>query len=247
MKPHPFISSNIQAVVLAAGMGSRMESDLHKVLHELAGKPMLTHVLDNLKELNVRNTVVIVGAGREQILDAFPHLTTVIQDEQLGTGHAVLMAKELMAEFNGITLVLYGDVPLVSSKTMQVLCEKVQSNTCLSVLGFRPEDTLAYGRLVTDENGQLECIVEHAEANDIERKVGFCNSGILAGKSDVLFDLLDKITNDNSKGEYYLTDVVGLAREAGYQVATAEADPLEVTGVNSKAELAALNRLLRAG
>ena len=244
MAHHSKTKTVIQAVVLAAGKGTRMGSDLHKVLHSLAGKPMLAHVLDNLKKLDASNTVVVVGAGREQITNMFPNIKTVIQEEQLGTGHAVLAAKNAIAQDSSVTLVLYGDVPLVSADTMQTLCNKVTQQRCLAVLGFRPKDTLAYGRLITDDTGELERIVEYAEASEAERQEPLCNSGILASRSDVLFELLARVKNDNSKGEYYLTDVVALARDAGYQVVTAEADPLEVTGVNSKDELAKLNSQL---
>lgn len=235
---------SIAAVVLAAGKGTRMGSELHKVLHEIDGKPMLTHVLDNANGLDLARTVVVVGAGREQIHAQYPELETVAQDEQLGTAHAVRMAEEKLRDFHGIVLVLYGDVPLVRSETLHALCDKVQEGIPLAVLGFRPMDTQAYGRLVLNEAGGVEKIVEHAEATEAERKIGFCNSGILACRAQLLFDLLSKVRNDNSKGEYYLTDVVSLVRAAGHSVATAEADPLEVTGVNSQSELVELNRLV---
>lgn len=175
--------------------------------------PCLANVLDNLTKLNVQKTVVVVGAAREQITSTSPNLTTAVQHEQLGTGHAV-----------------------------RTLCQKVDGAAALAVLGFRPGDPLAYGRLATDASGQLLRIVEHADASDAERQIAFCNSGILAGQAEVLFDLLSRVSNDNAKSEYYLTDVVSLTRAAGYHITTAEADPLEVTGVNSKEELAALNR-----
>lgn len=238
----------VAAVVLAAGKGSRMGSDLHKVLHDVAGKPMLGHLLDSLAALDVQLTTVIVGAGREQIHDVYPHLSTAVQHEQLGTGHAVKMAQETLAGFDGTVLILYGDVPLIRPATMRALCAKVDGGTALAVLGFRPEDTLSYGRLVTDDAGSLLRIVEHSDADAATRAVDFCNSGIMAARSDVLFQLLDRIDNGNAKGEYYLTDIVSLARSAGWNVATAEADPAEVTGVNSQAELADLNsRIARMG
>ena len=236
----------IAAVILAAGKGARMGSDLHKVLHEVDGKPMLGRVLDNLDTLQIDQTVVVVGAGRAQIHAAFPDIATAVQEEQLGTGHAVRMAEAALQGFEGIVLVLYGDVPMVRAGTMKALCEKIDDDTALAVLGFRPEDTLRYGRRVTDAQGQLVRIVEHEDANAEEREINFCNSGILAGRAGVLFALLAQIGNDNAKGEYYLTDVVGLARATGHRIATAEADPLEVTGVNSQQELADLNRRIGA-
>lgn len=236
--------SSVAAVVLAAGKGTRMGSELHKVLHEVAGKPMLGHVLDNLVALDAQRTVVIVGAGREQIHETYPDLATVVQHEQLGTGHAVMMAENALDGFDGPVLILYGDVPLVQPRTMQALCAAVSGDTALAVLGFRPSATLGYGRLVTDSAGNLLRIVEEADADEATRAVDFCNSGIMAVRGDVLFRLLERIDNDNAKGEYYLTDIVALARQAGWKVTTAEADPLEVTGVNSQSELADLNRRL---
>ncbi len=238
--------TNIAAIVLAAGKGTRMGSDLHKVLHALDGKPMLGHVLDNLAKLDVARKVVVVGADRDQIAAAFPGLDTVVQDKQLGTGHAVHVAAGALMGFEGVVLVLYGDVPLISAKTMRRLCDKVTSGAGVAVLGFRPEDAGAYGRLLTDDIGALERIVEFAEADTDERAIGFCNSGILAADADAIFKLLPLIENNNAKGEYYLTDIVALARAEGLQVVAAEAETLEVTGVNSPEELAALERSLAA-
>ncbi|MBD3894558.1 NTP transferase domain-containing protein [Halomonas sp. ML-15] len=234
----------VAAVILAAGKGSRMESDVHKVLHPLAGKALLAHVLDNLKALGAEREVVVLGAGREQITSAFPRLTTAVQEEQLGTAHAVQVAAPALEDFDGIVLVLYGDVPLVSAETMARLCMAVDDVTPLAVLGFRPEDTRSYGRLVTDTSGGLERIVEHADATPAERAIGLCNSGIVAARAERLFSLLSRVGCDNAKGEYYLTDIVGLARQEGYRVATVETDSQEVTGVNSKQELAELESLI---
>lgn len=236
----------IAAIVLAAGKGTRMGSDLHKVLHELDGKPLLGHVLDNLAILGATETIVVVGAGREQIIEAFPDLSTAIQQEQLGTGHAVLIAAGALTRFQGTILVLYGDVPLVSARTMRALCASIDEETALAVLGFRPKDPKAYGRLITNDDGELERIVEYADASQAERAVDVCNSGIMAARADVMFQLLPHITNNNAKGEYYLTDLIALAHKANYRITTAEADELEVTGVNSQAELAALNQRITA-
>jgi UDP-N-acetylglucosamine diphosphorylase/glucosamine-1-phosphate N-acetyltransferase len=238
----------IAAVVLAAGKGTRMGSDLHKVLHPLAGRPMLDHLLDSLDNLGASQRVLIVGAGREQITQAYPNETTALQEPQLGTAHAVQMAEPALKAFHGVVLVLYGDVPLVTTATMRRLCAAVDATNAMAVLGFRPNDTRSYGRLVTDAKGGLERIVEHAEATDEERAIRLCNSGIVALRSDILWPLLATVKNDNSKGEYYLTDLVALARADGHSVACVEADETEVTGVNSQAELAALeHHLSRAG
>ncbi|UYV37890.1 NTP transferase domain-containing protein [Rhodobacteraceae bacterium D3-12] len=234
----------IAAIVLAAGKGTRMGSELHKVLHRLNGKPLLGHVLDSLDELGTEKTVLVVGAGRAQIADAYPPFERVVQEDQLGTGHAVRVATGALHGFKGIVLVLYGDVPLVSAATMRTLTRQIDADTALAVLGFVPKDPRAYGRLITDATGALERIVEFADASEAERAVGFCNSGILAMRADAMFDLVPQISNDNSKGEFYLTDVVALARASNLRVATVEADEVEVTGVNSQSELAALESVL---
>ncbi len=236
------MSTAIAAVVLAAGKGTRMGSDLHKVLYPLAGRPMLEHLLDSLDSLGAERRVVIVGAGRDQIETAFPDLTTAVQEPQLGKAHAVRMAESALADFSGIVLVLYGDVPLIRADTMQRLCAAVGTDHGLAVLGFRPEDTRSYGRLVTDAQGGLEAIVEHADATPEQQAIGFCNSGIMAVRSDILWPLLAEVENTNSKGEYYLTDIVALARAKGHNVATTQAGEDEVTGVNSQAELQKLEQ-----
>ncbi|WP_088632026.1 NTP transferase domain-containing protein [Phaeobacter sp. 22II1-1F12B] len=230
----------IAAVVLAAGKGTRMKSDLHKVLHPLAGRPMLAHLLESLEALGATRSVLVVGSGREQIHAAFPGLQTVVQEPQLGTGHAVRMAEPALSGFAGVVLVLYGDVPLVTATTMRRLAEAVQGGDALAVLGFRPEDTRSYGRLLTDAEGRLERIVEHADASPEELEIDLCNSGIMAARSEFLFPLLAQLGNDNAKGEYYLTDIVALARAASHGIAVVETQPDEVAGVNSPEELAEL-------
>lgn len=234
----------IAAVVLAAGKGSRMGSPLHKVLHPLKGRPMLAHLLDSLARIEAEKVVLVVGAGREQIEEAFPALPKAIQHEQLGTAHAVRAAEGELAGFDGTVLILYGDVPLITPATMRALCAAVSGDVALAVLGFRPADTRAYGRLVTADDGRLLRIVEHSDASAAERAIGFCNSGVMAVRGDHLFRWLARVGCANAKGEYYLTDIVALARADGFRVATVEAGELEVTGVNSREELAALEAKL---
>ncbi|MFT5067505.1 MAG: bifunctional N-acetylglucosamine-1-phosphate-uridyltransferase, partial [Reinekea sp.] len=153
---------------------------------------------------------------------------------------AVRMAEPALNNFSGTVLSLYGDVPLVQTNTMKSLCAAVDADHGLAVLGFRPADTRNYGRLISDADGGLNQIVEYVDATPKQRKVGFCNSGIMAVRSDLLWNLLAEVRNDNSKGEYYLTDIVAMARTKGDRVATIEAGEYEVTGVNSQEELAAL-------
>ena len=234
----------VAAIILAAGKGTRMKSDLHKVLHPIAGQSMLLHLLDAAGTLSPERTVVVTGAGREQVEAAVAPLgvSTALQAEQLGTGHAVAQAEDALAGFDGDVLILYGDVPLVRAETMRAMLERLNAADApaVVVLGFRPADPGAYGRLIVAEGGdRLEKIVEYKDASDAERAVTLCNTGLMAARSADLFALLGRLGNDNAAGEYYLTDVVEMSGSA----AVIEADAGEVTGVNSRGELAAVEAL----
>lgn len=234
----------VAAIILAAGKGTRMKSDLHKVLHPIAGQSMLLHLLDAAGTLSPERTVVVTGAGREQVEAAVAPLgvSTALQAEQLGTGHAVAQAEDALAGFDGDVLILYGDVPLVRAETMRAMLERLNAADApaVVVLGFRPADPGAYGRLIVAEGGdRLEKIVEYKDASDAERAVTLCNTGLMAARSADLFALLGRLGNDNAAGEYYLTDVVEMSGSA----AVIEADAGEVTGVNSRGELAAVETL----
>lgn len=235
-------SSPIAVVVLAAGMGTRMKSDLHKVLHPIAGQPMLMNLLKNVQALAPNRQVVVVGARREQVEKAVAKqdVHVVTQEPQLGTGHAVLQAEAALQGFSGDVLILYGDVPLVSSSTMQRMIDRLheQDAPAAVVLGFRPEDALAYGRIIADKHGIIDKMVEFKDATPAERAVDLCNSGLMAVRSEDLFSLLARVGNSNAAGEYYLPDIVMLAKSDGRQSAVVETDPGEVAGVNSRAELA---------
>ncbi len=237
-------SRNIAVVVLAAGKGTRMKSDLHKVLHPIAGRPMLLHLLDSVARLSPAHTAVVVGARREQVARAATPLgaTIVAQEEQLGTGHAVLQAQGALADFDGDVIVLYGDVPLVGADTMRRMLDRLHGDDspAVVVLGFRPADPGAYGRIVADDAGRIARMVEYKDASAEERAVTLCNSGLMAVRSRDLFALLARVGNDNAAGEYYLPDVVMLAAADGRGSAVIETDATEVAGVNSRAELAAL-------
>ncbi|KQT31878.1 bifunctional N-acetylglucosamine-1-phosphate uridyltransferase/glucosamine-1-phosphate acetyltransferase [Sphingomonas sp. Leaf412] len=239
------MSTPIAAIVLAAGKGTRMKSDLHKVLHPLAGKPMLLHLIDSVAGLSPARTVVVVGAGREQVERAVaPHgIATAHQAEQLGTGHAVAQAQDALAGFAGDVLVLYGDVPLVGADTMRRMLDRLHGPDAPAtvVLGFRPADPGAYGRvIVAPGSDRIDRMVEYKDATDAERAATLCNSGLMAVRSADLFALLARVGNDNAAGEYYLPDVVMLAAADGRTSAVIETDAAEVTGVNSRGELAAL-------
>jgi bifunctional UDP-N-acetylglucosamine pyrophosphorylase / glucosamine-1-phosphate N-acetyltransferase len=233
--------TNIAAVVLAAGLGTRMKSSLPKVLHRVAGQPMIGHLLDRLVSFGAVRTVVVTSPGMSAVAEFVAPADMAIQDPPLGTGHAVLAAREALAGFEGDVLVLFGDTPLLTEGTMQAMVDvrRGKNNPAVVVLGFSPDDPGEYGRLITGPNGGLEKIVEYRDANEEERGIGLCNAGIMAIDGARLFTLLDEVGNDNAKGEYYLTDIVGIARSKGWGCVTVETeDPDEVMGVNSRTGLA---------
>jgi len=220
-----------------------MKSDLHKVLHPIAGRAMLLHLIDNIAGLAPARTVVVTGAGRAQVEAAVAPLgiATALQAEQLGTGHAVAQGEAALAGFDGDVLILYGDVPLVSTATMRAMLDRLNQDDApaIVVLGFRPSDAGAYGRIVAHD-GVIEKMVEYKDATDAERAVDLCNSGLMAVRSTDLFALLARVGNDNAAGEYYLPDIVMLAAADGRTSAVIETSAGEVAGVNSRAELAAV-------
>lgn len=248
----------LAVVVLAAGMGTRMKSGRPKVLHEVAGKAMLDHVLDSVESLRPERTVVVVGAGMEAVSQASRGHQTVVQAPQQGTGHAVLCARGALEGYHGeagqgTVLVLYGDTPLLSNETLQRMWQLRQGAEppALVGLGFRPADPGAYGRMLVDPNdGRLLRVIEAADADPAQLAVDLCNGGLLLGHGPSLFSLLDRVGKDNAKGEYYLTDVYGLAAGDGLTTRVVETEEEEILGVNSQAELAraeaAMQRRLRA-
>jgi bifunctional UDP-N-acetylglucosamine pyrophosphorylase/glucosamine-1-phosphate N-acetyltransferase len=234
----------LAVIVLAAGQGTRMKSDLHKVLHPIAGRPMLLHLLASVKALDPVRQIVVVGAGREQVEKAVEGLGVeiVVQAEQLGTGHAVRQAEAVLADFEGDVLILYGDVPLVRSETMRAMIErlpKMEEPACV-VLGFRPDDPAAYGRIIAGGDGIITRMVEYKDASEEERAVNLCNSGLLAVRARDLRLFLPQLRNDNAAGEYYLPDIVMKARANRRSSVVIEVSAQEVAGVNSRVELAAV-------
>lgn len=221
-----------------------MKSARHKVLHPIAGRPMLLHLLAAVEELGAERKVVVVGAGRDQVEAAVAghDVTLAVQDRQLGTGHAVAQAREALAGFAGDVLILYGDVPLVTVATMRAMIERLNrgDEPRSVVLAFRPDDPAAYGRVVADQQGVISRMVEYKDASPEERAITLCNSGLMAARAADLFVLLDRIGNDNAAGEYYLPDIVMLP---GATSAVIEGEAEEVAGVNSRAELAAVEAI----
>ena len=227
-------------IILGAGMGTRMKSDLPKVLHQIAGAPMLVHAMKAGASLEPEKTVVVAGHGAAQVeaaaRDWDPDVQTVLQNEQLGTAHAVAQAKDGLAGFAGDALVLYGDTPFIQPETLAAMAA-ARAKHDIVVLGFDAADPGRYGRLVTDGDA-LQKIVEFKDASDQERAITLCNSGVIMAESAALFDLISKVGNDNASGEYYLTDIIGIARDQGLSATVVRCDETETLGVNSRAELA---------
>lgn len=236
------MSNPIAAVILAAGKGTRMKSDLHKVLHPIAGRPMLLHLLDSFAALPPAATVVVVGDRREQIESALAGTgaSVAVQDPQLGTAHAALQAKEALAGFAGTVLVCFGDCPMLTADTVRRLCGALDAGAKVAVLGFRPRDAAAYGRIIADPDGNVLKMVEYKDASPEERAVDLCNSGVIVADARDMWRLLEAVGNDNAQREYYLPDVATGAIAEGARVVVIETDAAEVAGVNSRAELAGL-------
>lgn len=233
--------SKATAVVLAAGKGTRMKSSLPKVLHTICGKPMVEHVLDATREAGVEKNIVVIGYGAEKVEEALSQQAQfVYQKEQLGTGHAVMQAKELLADYNGPVLVVCGDTPLLTAKTLSQLLEWHKNQQAVAtILTSIMDKPTGYGRIIRNDQGGVVKIVEEKDASSAEKLVQEINTGTYCFDSQALFKALEKITPNNAQGEYYLTDVIGLFVEDNLPVAAiAAADVLETMGVNSRQHLA---------
>jgi bifunctional UDP-N-acetylglucosamine pyrophosphorylase/glucosamine-1-phosphate N-acetyltransferase len=236
-------NQNIAAVVLAAGKGSRMKSPLPKVMSKIAGRTMVHHVLASVVELGAKKIVGVISNGATSVSAEFERVaqgsSCVVQHEQLGTGHAVQQAVPELNSHDGVVLVLYGDTPFVKPETLSRMVSHFDTdNVAVCVLGFTPDDAGAYGRLVVDNAGDLHAIVEYKDANDEQRAIKRCNSGVMAIRSSEIESLLDAVGNDNANGEYYLTDIVSIARTRDMRCVIEMCDEQEVMGVNSQAERA---------
>ncbi len=235
-------------IILAAGQGTRMLSDRPKVLHEVAGAPLLVHALRAGAALSPERCVVVTGHEGEAVAAAArdwdPDIAIVEQTERLGTGHAVQQARPALDGISGDVIVLYGDTPFISAETLTKMAE-ARTRHDVVVLGFEAADPGRYGRLVTSGD-TLERIVEYKDATDEERAITLCNSGVVAADAALLWDLLAAVTNDNAAGEYYLTDVPGIARSRGLSAGFVTCDEAETLGVNSRADLAAAEAAFQA-
>lgn len=230
------------AIILAAGQGTRMKSSLPKVLHPVGGQSMIDWSIQLARRVGCKKIITVLSpnsdALKSHVTAALGDSAIAIQDPPLGTGHAVRAAEAALSGFTGDVIVLYGDTPLIPSTAVEALFGELEQGTGVGVLGFHAREPGAYGRLVTNGNDELEAIVEAKDASPEQLKIDICNSGVMAVRSDRLFRLLSRVTNDNKKGEYYLTDIVGLARDEGATCKVVTCQEADVMGVNSRVELA---------
>ncbi len=235
---------NFAVIVLAAGQGTRMRSDTHKVLHPIASRPVLLHLLDRVAALGAQRQVVVVGKGRDQVEAAIAGsgATLAFQAEQKGTGHAVQQSGEALEGYDGPLLILYGDTPFVEADTLRRMLDRLdgEDGPGVVVLASSPADPANYGRIVLGAGDRVAKMVEYRDATEEERAIRLCNSGMMAVRAADLFRWLDQVTNDNAAGEYYLPDIVNIAAREGREAVVIEGDPYEAAGVNSRAELAHL-------
>lgn len=236
-------SLSLAVIVLAAGQGTRMRSDKHKVLHPIAAKPMLLHLLDTIDELAPERRIVVVGKGREQVEAALAGrgVTTAIQAEQNGTAHAVSQALPALVGFDGSILILFGDTPFVEADTLRAMLTRLPAPDApgIVVLAHVPPDPGAYGRVILGTGDRIAKMVEYKDATDAERAVRLCNSGMMALSAANLRRWLPQVGNDNAAGEYYLPDLVTVAASQGISAVAVEGAAIEAIGINSRAELAA--------
>ncbi|MEC7211566.1 MAG: molybdopterin-dependent oxidoreductase, partial [Pseudomonadota bacterium] len=219
------------AIILAAGKGTRMKSALPKPLHRVGGHPMLGWSIDAARAAGATCTVAVLAPGSDEIETWLDDTTIAIQEEQLGTGNAVAAARGAVGMEDGIAMVMFADTPLVRADSISALVSKVADGAAIAVAAFEPADPAGYGRLLQAEDGSVHSIVEQRDATDAQQKIGLCNGGIIAVRTPLLFELLDQVTNDNAKGEYYLTDIVAIARADGAAILGQARDIAEAYGV----------------
>ncbi len=237
--------NKIAAIILGAGKGTRMKSDLPKVLMPVDGKPMIRHIIDMLEGAGVEKIVTVIAPDGDLVKKEVSPLPTCVQEKQLGTCHAVLAARAELCGFNGDILVIFGDQPLYTKHTIETIVNKRREGYAVVCLGFRPEDPARYGRLIMNAKGELERIVEYKDASDEERAVTFCNSGMMCFDGETMFDILAEISNENAAGEYYLTDAVAVALRKGLKCSAVECPVEEASAANTQEELALLEELYK--
>ena len=243
------VSTERAAVILAAGKGTRMKSSLPKVMHPVGGRPMIDWSIALARRVGCSRIVVIAHPSQDGLIEHASHCVgadnIAYQDPPMGTGHAVRSAEQALAGFEGDLVVLYGDSPLVPGEAIEALFASLEK-AAIGVLGFEARDPGLYGRLITSAEGALEAIVEAREATPEQLAVRLCNSGVMAGDAKTMFRLLRQVTNDNAKGEYYLTDLVGLARAEGASCAAVTCEEADLIGCDSKSDLAEAEGIFQA-
>jgi len=240
------MSQSLACVILAAGQGTRMKSSLAKVLHPVAGRPMVAHVVAACAAAEASQIAVVVAPGMGGVRVAVAPHACVVQERPLGTGDAAKAARKTLEGFNGDILILFGDTPLLTTASLAKMCaRRAETGAAIVVSGFEPADPAAYGRLIVGKDGTLDAIVEFKEATPEQKAIRLCNGGMMLFDSACLWQLLDKIDNKNAKGEYYLTDAIALARAEGLKAVVASLDEEDLSGVNSKIELAAAEAVMQ--
>ncbi|MBO4519729.1 MAG: bifunctional UDP-N-acetylglucosamine diphosphorylase/glucosamine-1-phosphate N-acetyltransferase GlmU [Alphaproteobacteria bacterium] len=238
--------NKLVAVVLAAGQGTRMKSSLPKVLHKVAGRPMINHLLATVDSLNADKAVVVISEGmKDSVAKAVAPHSVAVQHEQLGTGDAVKAALPEFEDVRGDVLVLYGDTPLIGKETLERMLKARRNGADVVVLGFTPDDPKRYGRLIMDDKGELKEIVEFKEATEEQKAVRLCNSGILCFDAQKLCGWLKKLKKQPGSGEYYLTETISLARADGCRAVAVEGNEEEMLGINSREELATMEKIVQ--
>lgn len=234
--------TTIKSIVLGAGQGSRMQSDLPKVMHTICDRPMICILLDSIRKAGISKVTVVIGPGMDSVREVVQPAQTVVQEQRRGTAHAVLAARAELEPFDGCVLILCGDTPLIQPQTLLRMIAKCQSGIDVTVLGFVPEDPRRYGRLIMGADG-LERIVEYKDADDVQRAVKLCNAGVMCVNGRHLLSLLEAVGNENAAGEYYLTDIVAIARERGLKCDVVIGDVEELHGINTPEELEAAREI----
>ncbi|MBE6445091.1 MAG: hypothetical protein E7019_03405 [Alphaproteobacteria bacterium] len=235
---------NVAAIILGAGKGTRMKSDLPKVLMPVDGKPMIRHIIDMLEEVKVDKIVTVIAPDGDLVKKEVAPYPTCVQEKQLGTGHAVRSAQSEFSGYRGDILVIFGDQPLYTKETIKKVLKKRAEGYSVVCVGFRPDDPARYGRLVM-KKGNLERIVEYKDASEEERAINFCNSGIMCFAGDKLFEILAAISNENVTGEYYLTDAIEIALRMGLKCSAVECSVEEASAANTQEELAQLDAIMK--
>jgi len=229
-------------IILSAGMGTRMQSDLPKVLHNVACEPLLIHSMRTASQIGAHKTIVVTGHGAKDVAKVAtsfdPSAEIVNQSEQFGTAHAVDQTRNALLNFDGEVFILYGDTPFIEPSTLLRMSKERNDGAKVVVLGFNTKRKNSYGRLIISSDGSLEEIVEYKDANTDQRKISFCNSGVICTDSKLLFNLIGEVENNNANNEYYLTDIVKLAKNKNLKCAAVECAENEAMGINSKVELA---------